>query len=360
MGARNDSSVFTRTRGDKSHLLIDFLYRDAAGRQQRYRKDASVQTLGAARAEAARLKALAAATGSVEAKVAGRRFSAFVDDTFEKLFMPRFKQGTRIRYRGIFKQVLVDAVGGLLLEDIDGVQFRTLAAGLASRSIHPKGPCNLLRTVLRAAVEVGELEQMPNIPKKLWSTCRKLPDAPSEDEVQAMLEVARGWIRAVIALGAFAGLRVSEARALEVRDVDFKRATIHLRQALSENELSTLKSGHDRIVPLIPELAEILRDVVASKLPRARVILNEAGNTPTRQAVWHALQALLERHDLPQRSVHSLRHAFCSVLIRRGASVEAVRLLAGHSDLQTTQRYVHAQAGDLRAAMATLVTGWKR
>lgn len=107
-------------------------------------------------------------------------------------------------------------------------------------------------------------------------------------------------------------------------------------------------------MPLIPELAAILRDAVRKKLPRARVVVNNKGNTPTRQAVYSALQALLQRHDLPQRSVHALRHAFCSVLIRRGASVEAVRLLAGHSDLQTTQRYVHAAAADLRAAMAKL------
>jgi site-specific recombinase XerD len=33
-------------------------------------------------------------------------------------------------------------------------------------------------------------------------------------------------------------------------------------------------------------------------------------------------------------SYHSLRHYFCTTLIRRGASVEAVRLLAGHSKLE--------------------------
>ena len=52
--------------------------------------------------------------------------------------------------------------------------------------------------------------------------------------------------------------------------------------------------------------------------------------------------------------MHAYRHAFCSMLVRRGASLEAVRLLAGHADLKTTQRYVHATAGDLRAAMAKL------
>ncbi len=54
------------------------------------------------------------------------------------------------------------------------------------------------------------------------------------------------------------------------------------------------------------------------------------------------------------RSFHSLRHYFCSKLVSCGASIEAVRLLAGHSDLAITQRYVHAQGKELKAAIAKL------
>lgn len=60
------------------------------------------------------------------------------------------------------------------------------------------------------------------------------------------------------------------------------------------------------------------------------------------------------RHNLPQHSFHALRHYFCSALVRHGASVEAVRLLAGHSRLEVTQRYVHATASDLRGAISKL------
>jgi len=50
-------------------------------------------------------------------------------------------------------------------------------------------------------------------------------------------------------------------------------------------------------------------------------------------------------------SVHALRHAFCSQLVRVGTGVEAVRVLAGHSSTAVTNRYVHANAADLRGAM---------
>jgi len=41
------------------------------------------------------------------------------------------------------------------------------------------------------------------------------------------------------------------------------------------------------------------------------------------------------------RSVHILRHTFCSHLAMRGAPARAIQELAGHQDLDTTQRYMH-------------------
>ncbi len=68
--------------------------------------------------------------------------------------------------------------------------------------------------------------------------------------------------------------------------------------------------------------------------------------------MWTELHALLVRHKLPERSYHALRHYFLSALVRVGANLEAVRELAGHSKLQTTQRYVHATGADHRDAIA--------
>src|SRR5262245_34532286 len=90
------------------------------------------------------------------------------------------------------------------------------------------------------------------------------------------------------------------------------------------------------------------------KLPTARVLTNAHGRTPKRQHVLTVIKSLQARHGLKERFFHSLRHYFCSVLIRHGASVEAVRVLAGHSKLDITQRYVQANAADLTAAIAKL------
>jgi len=90
------------------------------------------------------------------------------------------------------------------------------------------------------------------------------------------------------------------------------------------------------------------------KLPRARLVIDEDGNTPRRQQLLHRFSRFLKHEGLRHWSFHSLRHFFISELVRRGDGLEAVRLLAGHSKLEMTQCYAHANAADLRSAMAKL------
>jgi integrase len=52
--------------------------------------------------------------------------------------------------------------------------------------------------------------------------------------------------------------------------------------------------------------------------------------------------------------VHILRHTFCSHLAMRGAPARAIQELAGHQDLDTTQRYMHLSPAALDAAIRLL------
>jgi len=169
-----------------------------------------------------------------------------------------------------------------------------------------------------------------------------------------MLANAAGWLGVAVALAALAGLRQGEVRALEVRDVNLKQGILEVRWALSENQRVAPKSGDERAFPIGGPLAEVLTQAVRGKLPAARVVLNQNGRTPSRQAVLSALKEVQRRHSLPPRSFHSLRHYFLTALVRGGANLEAVRELAGHSKLLTTQRYLHASGADLRDAMSKL------
>jgi integrase len=353
MGARSDGTRKV-TRGGRPRWVIDFRYFDKDGREQRYRRDAHVQTAAGARAEAARLMEQALARGTLDPRPIAPLFSEFVETKFRPLYMPTHcRPATVERYEALFIQGVLDFFGNKRLDAIRAQEVRAYAAEIALRRIHARNHLSIVRTVLRAAVEFGALEAMPELPP-LPRQGRKLPDAPSDEDVGKLLANARGWLHTAIALSVYAGLRMGEARALEVCDVDFKRGQLMVRHALSADEVMPPKSGHERVVPLAPELRAVLETAVRLKMPHARVVVNERGVTPKRQRVLTALKRLEQQLGVREWSFHSLRHYFCSALIRRGASVEAVRLLAGHSKLDVTQRYVHATGDDLRAAIARL------
>ena len=361
MGRRNVSGVRKVVRGQKPAWVLDFPYTDENGKRRRFRRLATVQNFSASLAEAGRLMKQAAETGIVEEEperssvevVTTVTYKIFVETTFEAQFMPNYRPATAERYRALHRQRVLAFFGDKPLDAIGAGDFRSFAADLSKAGIQAKGPITWVRSVLNAAVASGYLDEVPVLPRGLVKTSPKLPDAPSPQDVAVML-TAPGWRGLAIALGAHAGMRMGEVRALEVRDVDLERGVIVVRRALSANVSLTPKNGQERIVPMVPELAARLRVAMKDKLPRARVILDETGKTPARQGVLTRFKAFVKRNGLKERSFHSLRHYFISQLVRCGAGLEAVRLLAGHAKLEMTARYSHATTADLHEAMAKL------
>lgn len=354
MSARGTGVRIVRRRG-KRRLLIDFTYTDSEGRTQRYRHDAQVQAMAAARAEADRLRALAAATGNpseqqtsgTAPQVSDRRpasmtFSQFVDGIWSRVWKPKYSPETQIRYDDLLRQGVRDHFGALPLDQITGMHVREYAATLAARDVLPRPHQSFVSSILKAAVEAGALAKLPENMPKLPPHRKCSPDSPSDEEVVAILAVATGWLRVAVALAVYAGMRSGEVRAVEVRDIDFDRNRITIRHAMSGKKRKDTKDHEERSIPIAPPLLPILVEACRDKLPKARVVLNQMGTTPKRQDLWNDLAALLKRHGLRHRSFHSLRHYFCSALIDRGIPVPVVQRAAGHSDLKTTQRYVHS------------------
>jgi integrase len=361
MGMKNISGVRKVVRGGKPRWFIDFRFTDMDGVRRRFRRDATVQNYAASLAEAARLTKRAAETGRVEGEERKATpveppsitYATFVAGAFESSFMPRFRPATARRYRELHHQRVMAFFGSKPLNEIGSKDFRAFASRLHEDRVQTKGPITLVRTVLRAAHESGFLDEVPICPRGLVSVSRKLPSAPSAEEVDVMLG-APGWLGIAIALAALAGMRMGEVRALELRDIEFDQRCIVIRRALSEDQSLTPKSGAERRVPLALSLERRLREAAKDKLPRARVVLDETGETPRRQDVLRRFKKYLRAAGLKERSFHALRHYFISELMRGGAGAEAVRVLAGHSKLEMTQRYAHAVSADLRAAIDRL------
>jgi integrase len=356
----SNSLVKRVVRNGTTHLVIDFYFTDTNGKRRRYRRDAEAQTLTAARAEAQRLVDRAAATGDPFPRQRGCTLRQFVERTYVPLYLRRLRPGTQERYDTILRLQVLPYFGSAPLDEIDGPMVRRFDAWLQTECgiKSPRHIVSMLRAVLRAAVDNGVLEELPaKLPT--YRQAQKLPSCPTLEDIQLVLEHTSGWLRTAVALMAYAGLRVSEARALRVLDVDLARNVIYVRRTFSGDKrggelIDETKGGDQRALPIADVLRPFLEEAVRGRPARSSLLVTLDGRTPRRQHVYDRLRRAAKRAGLDAIGPHKGRHAFCSSLLRGGASVEAVRLLAGHSDIKTTSRYLHAQADELRAAMASL------
>lgn len=187
---------------------------------------------------------------------------------------------------------------------------------------------------------------------------RGLPKAvPSEEEMARLLrapgrtalELRDG---ALLALLYGAGLRRSEAAALDVSDLDLVERTVLVRRG---------KGGRGRLVPMGTEAAERLRLYLTSGRPE----LSAGGRSPAlfvgaRRDTEHrgrrlspkTVSALVKEAALrvglaKSVTAHSLRHACATHLLRAGAGVRHMQELLGHAHVATTTIYTRVTVPDL-------------
>jgi integrase len=216
--------------------------------------------------------------------------------------------------------------------------------------------------------------------------------APTAEDVVSLLGAVKdrgGYpIRLIVHLLYGCGLRVNEPLDLRLKDVDLENSRLIVRQA---------KGGKDRVVPLPCKLAEPLRrqleyasamwarDAAAGlpvQLPHlfARKYPGHARSRgwywlfPAQSPCRHPRTGEIVRYRVlaenVQRAVrdaarsvglggqvtpHCLRHAYATHALRGGAYVRDVQVVLGHSSLETTMGYLHAEAGRVASPLDSLV-----
>ncbi|MCH8248738.1 MAG: site-specific tyrosine recombinase XerD [Proteobacteria bacterium] len=195
----------------------------------------------------------------------------------------------------------------------------------------------ILREGLRDTDPTADIE-MPRIG-------RSLPKSLSEDEVDSLLnapntdEPLGHRDRAMLELLYATGLRVSELISIKQSQINFNQGVLRIIG----------KGDRERLIPLGEESQRWLKDFIDG--PRMEILLERQtdylfptrrGDCMTRQAFWHIIKRYAEKAEIRQKmSPHSLRHAFATHLLNRGADLRVVQMLLGHSDLSTTQIYTH-------------------
>ena len=223
-----------------------------------------------------------------------------------------------------------------------------------------------VRSVFRAAVRDGIIAVDPTARVRLPRQ-RKREAAmtiPTPDGVRRILGRRRP-VQGLRGLCAFAGLRLGEAAALRVGDVDFLRRQVHIRRQVQrldggEIDIRLPKYNSERTVHVPDALVEMLAQHVELGLFDGWLFAAWRASHPTRTP-----SATGGARRCPGRGqgvrLHDLRHFFASGLIAAGCDVVAVQRALGHAKSTTTlTTYAHLWPSPTTACATRPRGSWPR
>jgi len=175
-----------------------------------------------------------------------------------------------------------------------------------------------------------------------------LPAVLAREEVERFLKAVNDLeYRAAFVTIYAAGLRVSEAVALTIKDIDSTRMVIHVRHG---------KGRKDRYVMLSEQLLGILRAYWKCTRPQHFLF---PGPDPTRPITVRSLQRAccdaVQNAGLDKTvTIHTLRHSFATHLLEQGVDIRVIQDLLGHRHINSTARYARVAVNTIRQIKSPL------
>jgi site-specific recombinase XerD len=196
-------------------------------------------------------------------------------------------------------------------------------------------------------VTLDRPDMMPHLPYPRLK--RRYPVVLSAEEVVRLLRAVRNLKHRTVAMVLYgAGLRISEALSLQLRDVDSTRMVLTVRHG---------KGDQDRQVPLSPVLLEGLRAYWRAYRPSNWLF---PGQPPkdrplSPRTIEHVLKAARVRAGIAKpATAHTLRHSYATHLMEAGTDLRVIQTLLGHRSLRTTAIYTHVATERVRATRSPL------
>lgn len=270
------------------------------------------------------------------------------------------KPSTLYDYRSMLAEpdaangVVMSAIGGTPAAKVTTRQINELLVKIAEGGGSAR-TCNKYRSVIASIFAWGMRASTFGLP----SNPAKEADRRRQPQTAALLYYSPEQVeqlacacedpqdRELIRIAAFTGLRLGEQLALRWGDVDFAGQKITVSRALSAGVEGAPKSWKAREVPLAPQAAaalEVLRKRGDFTSARDYVFCNVLGRPLDGSALRRRFRKAQTKAKLEPLRLHDLRHTFGSLLAAGGVDLVAIQSAMGHSDIQTTSRYLHARA----------------
>jgi site-specific recombinase XerD len=282
----------------------------------------------------------------------GDKACAHLPDAVEAFLLSRRVANCSSHTLGVYTRNLRrfgEAVGGRF-EDCTPLAVQhylvTLREGLKPVSVHQH--FRTLKTFFTWCVESALLFEHP-MRGLTMKNPKTLPRVPEDEEVRGLLlscpDTAEGRRnKALVALLADSGLRISEALRLRIEDVNFAARTLNVRAG---------KGQKDGVGFFGAEAAQYLRAWLSKRRdahPEDHLFVDRTGRSLTRSYGLHILHRLSVRAGLPRKvGPHALRHYAATSILRQTGDLELVRQVLRHESLAMALRYAHLTKPDVSA-----------
>ena len=219
----------------------------------------------------------------------------------------------------------------------------------------------LLNEALKKAVLENRLSKNPcvgvNMPSQKSIKPKEI-EILTEDEIREFLKVANIQKYAnglAISLIVYTGLRCGELCALKWSDIDFENRIITVQRNISVSEVTDENGDKKRIVelqdgtktrlkrtvPLNDKAIEILNKIKAKS--KSDFVIQTRSKVPDTSQIAKTYNSMIAYAGIEGRTgIHTLRHTFASVLIKKGVDIKVISEILGHSSVSFTYKtYIH-------------------
>jgi integrase len=268
-------------------------------------------------------------------------FKELLDEYLPTIEGQRFYQNS-LRH---FVPILKEQFGGKLLSEID---YKTIEE---FRNLRKKTPTqhggerskrtvdielSFLRRILNKAVKWEMLEKNPLDKGEdlFYGTMNKRERALTEDEVKRLVEACPPYLKPIVIVGVYTGLRKGDLLSLRWKDTNLQKGIIRLTEQ---------KTGSTRIIVLNNDTLILLKNLPV----RGEYIFPARNGKPfkdVKRSFQTALkEAGIEQSKDPKQKIvfHTLRHTCVSLLTERGADTTMVQNYVAHASEEMTKHYTH-------------------
>jgi integrase/recombinase XerC len=215
-------------------------------------------------------------------------------------------------------------------------------SGIEPLSVNRKIAC--LRSYYKFLLRQELINKDPMMKIKVLKTKKQLPSFVKESDMVKVLDQTEfgnnfhdARDKAILEIFYGTGIRLSELLTLKENNIDLRSQTIKVIG----------KRNKERVIPFSAGLISVLneykthRNKEIERKDHGFFFVTEKGEPCYPQMIYRRVKKYLEQTSSERKSPHALRHTYATHLLNKGAEINAVKDLLGHTSLAATQVYTH-------------------